>query len=106
GGGLRQALGGSGGGLAAGRKALLFSATMPGEIAELARSMLRNPARVEVVPAATTADRLEQRIIHVHGAGKPALLAEILRAEPIERALVFTRTKHHAEQGLLSLANS
>jgi len=92
--------------LPAGRQTLLFSATMPREIAELARSMLRNPARVEVVPAATTADRLEQRIIHVHRAGKPALLAEILRAEPIERALVFTRTKHGADKVVRTLANS
>ena len=92
--------------LPAGRQTLLFSATMPREIAELAKSMLRNPARVEVMPAATTVDRVEQRIIHVHRAGKPALLAEILRTEPLERALVFTRTKHGADKVVRTLAKA
>src|SRR5215475_14806809 len=84
--------------LPAARQTLLFSATMPKEIAELASSMLRNPRRIAVTPAATTVERIEQRVIHVDRAGKPALLAEVLRAEPIDRVLVFTRTKHGADK--------
>ena len=80
------------------RQTLFFSATMPKEIAELANAMLRNPVRVAVTPSASTVERVEQRIIHVDRAAKPALLAEVLRAEPIERVLIFTRTKHGADK--------
>src|SRR5262249_50827992 len=73
--------------LPAKRQTLFFSATMPREIVELANTMLRDPVRLAVTPAATTVERIEQRIIHVERAGKPALLAEVLRSEPIERAL-------------------
>ena len=62
--------------LPAKRQTLFFSATMPREIAELANHMLRDPVRVAVTPAATTVERIEQRLIHVDRAGKPALLAE------------------------------
>jgi ATP-dependent RNA helicase RhlE len=84
--------------LPAKRQTLFFSATMPKEIAELANAMLRDPVRVAVTPAASTVERVEQRIIHVDRAAKPALLAEMLRAEPIERVLIFTRTKHGADK--------
>jgi ATP-dependent RNA helicase RhlE len=80
------------------RQTLLFSATMPNDIAELARQMLREPAKVSVTPAATTVERIAQRIIHVDRGGKPKMLTDILRAEPIDRVLVFTRTKHGADK--------
>jgi ATP-dependent RNA helicase RhlE len=86
------------------RQTLFFSATMPKEIVDLARSMLRDPVRVAVTPAATTAEKVEQRIIHVERSGKSALLAKILRAEPIDRALIFTRTKHGADKVVRALA--
>jgi ATP-dependent RNA helicase RhlE len=92
--------------LPATRQTLLFSATMPKEIAELASRMLRNPARVAVTPAATTVERIDQRVIHVDRAGKPALLAEVLRAEPVDRALIFTRTKHGADKVVRMLAKA
>jgi ATP-dependent RNA helicase RhlE len=92
--------------LPAARQTLFFSATMPKEIAELANAMLRDPVRVAVTPSASTVERIEQRIIHVDRAGKPALLAEVLRAEPIDRVLVFTRTKHGADKVVRSLAKS
>jgi ATP-dependent RNA helicase RhlE len=88
------------------RQTLFFSATMPREIAELANSMLQNPVRVAVTPAATTVERITQRVIHVDRAGKPGLLAEILRQEPIERVLVFTRTKRGADKVVRTLAKS
>src|SRR5437588_110296 len=80
------------------RQNLFFSATMPREIAELAREILRDPIRVAVAPAASTAERIEQRVVHLDAAAKPGVLAEILRREPIERALIFTRTKHGADK--------
>jgi len=92
--------------LPAKRQTLFFSATMPKEIAELANAMLRNPARVAVTPSASTVERVEQRIIHVDRAAKPALLAEVLRAEPIDRVLIFTRTKHGADKVVRSLAKA
>jgi superfamily II DNA/RNA helicase len=80
------------------RQTLLFSATMPADIAELARQMLRDPAKVAVTPAATTVERIAQRVVHVERGGKPRLLADILRGEPVDRVLVFTRTKHGADK--------
>ena len=84
--------------LPAKRQTLFFSATMPREIAELANHMLRDPVRVAVTPAATTVERIVQQVVHVDRAGKPALLAEVLRQEAVERALVFTRTKRGADK--------
>jgi ATP-dependent RNA helicase RhlE len=88
------------------RQSLFFSATMPAEIAKLAGDMLRDPARVAVAPAATTVETVDQRIVHVDRAAKPVLLAELLRSEPIERALVFTRTKHGADKVVRHLVKS
>jgi len=92
--------------LPAERQTLLFSATMPREIAELADHMLRDPVLVAVTPAATTVERIEQRVIHVDRAGKPALLAEVLRESGVERTLVFTRTKRGADRVVRALAKS
>jgi superfamily II DNA/RNA helicase len=85
------------------RQTLFFSATMPQEITRLADAMLRDPARVSVTPAATTVDRVQQRVILTDKASKPALLAEVLKNEPVERVLVFTRTKHGADKVVRAL---
>jgi len=92
--------------LPAKRQNLFFSATMPKEIEDLARQMLRDPVRVAVTPVASTAERIAQRVIHTDRAGKIDLLADILRKEPIDRALVFTRTKHGADKVVRQLAKS
>jgi ATP-dependent RNA helicase RhlE len=84
--------------LPAKRQTLLFSATMPRAIAELAAQLLRDPINVAVTPAASTVERVEQRIIRVDRGAKPAVLVEVLRGEPIDRALIFTRTKHGADK--------
>jgi len=84
--------------LPAKRQTLLFSATMPRAIAELAAQMLRDPAHVAVTPAASTVERVEQRVIRVDRPEKPATLVDVLRSETIDRALVFTRTKHGADK--------
>ena len=85
------------------RQTLFFSATMAGEVTKLSANMLRDPARVSVTPQATTAEKVEQRVILTERASKPALLAEILKAEPVDRVLVFTRTKHGADKVVRSL---
>jgi ATP-dependent RNA helicase RhlE len=81
-----------------GRQTLLFSATMPREIASLAEEMLRDPVKVAVTPAASTLDIIEQRAIRIDRAGKPALLVSLLSDAAIARAIVFTRTKHGADR--------
>jgi ATP-dependent RNA helicase RhlE len=80
------------------RQSLLFSATMPGEIAQLARSILHHPLRIEVAPPATTVEMVTQKVHFVEKADKPALLAQLLDDIAIDRALVFTRTKHGADK--------
>jgi ATP-dependent RNA helicase RhlE len=80
------------------RQTLMFSATMPRAIAELAAHMLRDPIKVAVAPAATTVERVEQRVIRVDRPAKPAVLIDVLRRETIDRALIFTRTKHGADK--------
>jgi ATP-dependent RNA helicase RhlE len=86
------------------RQTLLFSATMPPAIAELAGRYLTDPARVSVAPQATTAERIAQRAYHVAPQDKPALLAHVLTGPGIDRALVFTRTKHGADKVVRKLA--
>jgi ATP-dependent RNA helicase RhlE len=92
--------------LPAKRQTLLFSATMPAEIADLATHMLRDPVRIAVTPAATTVERIAQRVIHLDHGGKPALLAEILRQETVARTLVFTRTKRGADKVVRALTKA
>jgi ATP-dependent RNA helicase RhlE len=84
--------------LPAQRQTLTFSATMPRAIAELAAHMLRDPIKVAVGPVASTVERVDQRVIRVDHSAKPAILIDVLRREPIDRALIFTRTKHGAEK--------
>jgi superfamily II DNA/RNA helicase len=59
---------------------------------------LRDPARVAVTPAATTVERITQRILQVDHSAKPAQLAQLLKQEQVSRALIFTRTKHGADK--------
>jgi len=88
------------------RQTLFFSATMPKDIAELADQMLRDPARVAVTPVSSTVERITQRIIQVDHAAKPAFLAQLLKQEPVNRALVFTRTKHGADKVVKGLVRA
>jgi ATP-dependent RNA helicase RhlE len=80
------------------RQTLFFSATMPRAIKELADRYLTNPAEVSVAPVATTVERVEQRVTFVNQAEKQALLIHLLKTAPVERALVFSRTKHGADK--------
>jgi ATP-dependent RNA helicase RhlE len=84
------------------RQSLFFSATMPKAIADLGKQFINDPVRVEVTPQATTVERVDQFVTHINQAEKQALLTislkEGLAAGKIDRALVFTRTKHGADR--------
>ena len=80
------------------RQTLLFSATLPREIEQLAQTFLDNPVKVSVTPQATTVESIDQRILFVDRENKSMLLESILTDQAIERALVFTRTKHGANR--------
>ena len=71
---------------------------MPSEISSLAGSILTNPARVEVTPVSSTAEKIEQGVYFVEKNDKRLLLLHLLKDETIRTALVFTRTKHGADK--------
>jgi len=80
------------------RQSMLFSATMPNDVTKLAGDMLHQPLRVEVSPPTKTADKIDQRVIHIEQKDKRALLAHLLNADDMKRVIVFTRTKHVANR--------
>jgi ATP-dependent RNA helicase RhlE len=80
------------------RQTIFFSATMPAPIEELAAQFLNDAQRIAVTPVSSTAERVEQRVIHVDHAQKANVLADLLQDNAIARALVFTRTKHGADK--------
>jgi len=88
------------------RQTLLFSATMPKDIAELADEMLRDPERIAVTPVSSTVERVIQRIILLDHSDKAAFLAQLLKQQAVNRALVFTRTKHGADKVVRGLAKA
>ena len=85
------------------RQSLFFSATMPKAISELGDRFLRNPVKVSVAPVSSTAERVRQYVTHVNGKEKQALLTLTLQNDNIERALIFTRTKHGADRVVKNL---
>ncbi|QDE69090.1 MULTISPECIES: DEAD/DEAH box helicase [Myxococcus] len=80
------------------RQTLFFSATLPPDIVDLARSILTDPIRVEVTPASSTAETVSQQVYFVEREQKRGLLTHLLKEGNIHRALVFTRTKHGANR--------
>ena len=80
------------------RQTLFFSATMPPEIQSLANILLTKPATVSVAPVSSTVDMIDQSLFYVDKKNKPGLLLYLLKNHRIERALVFTRTKHGADK--------
>jgi ATP-dependent RNA helicase RhlE len=79
------------------RQSLFFSATMPPEIIKLSNTILSNPSKVEITPSATPVDIIKQLVYFVDKGNKNALLIDLLNDEKIKSALVFTRTKHGAD---------
>jgi len=88
------------------RQTLLFSATMPKEIQRFAESLLKNPVRVAVTPVASAAPLIEQSVYPVARQSKQALLHHLVREMKIERAMVFTKTKHGADKVCRRLGRS
>lgn len=80
------------------RQTLLFSATMPAAVAELAAEVLDEPLRVDVSPRQVTVRDIEQRVFHMEKADKRAYLTDLLKRPEVRRAIVFTRTKHGADR--------
>jgi len=80
------------------RQTVMFSATMPKQIRTLAEEFLTRPKEISVTPAARPIERIEQRVIEVPAAEKRDKLTELLGTADIERAIVFTRTKHGADR--------
>ncbi len=80
------------------RQTLLFSATMPAEVAKLAGDILHKPERVEIAAKTVTVDRVDQSVHHVDASGKRDLLTNILEDPAMSRVIVFTRTKHRANR--------
>lgn len=80
------------------RQSLFFSATMPKEIQALADKILTQPFKVEVAPPATTAETIQQCIYRCDKSEKKGILIKIITENNIDRALVFSRTKHGADR--------
>ena len=80
------------------RQSLLFSATMPKEVVQFAKEILRDPLRVDVSPKQVTVSKIEQRVVMVNNLHKQQALEHILHGETVTRAIVFTRTKHGANK--------
>lgn len=89
--------------LAPDRQTMLFSATMPKQMAEIAGAYLSDPVRVEVARPGQTADKITQSLHFVEQPRKPSLLMKLLDKHRDELALVFARTKHGAERLMKSL---
>jgi ATP-dependent RNA helicase RhlE len=85
------------------RQTLFFSATMPKSIRDLADKFVTNPAEVKVTPEATTAERVDQYVTFCNQTEKQALLTLTLKHNKIDRALIFTRTKHGADRVVKNL---
>ena len=80
------------------RQTLLFSATMPGSISELAGGLLRNPVRVEVSPPSTTVEKVKQAVMFVDEVQKKQATLMLLQSPKVVRAIVFTLMKHEANK--------
>jgi ATP-dependent RNA helicase RhlE len=85
------------------RQTLLFSATMPIAIRELADTFLTQPKYVSVTPVSSTAENVKQQVYFVDKGDKRKLLYHLIRNESLSNVLVFTRTKHGADNVVKAL---
>lgn len=88
------------------KQTLLFSATMPSAIAEMANSILVNPVKVAITPVSSTVNTIQQYLYYVDKVNKKDLLLHILKDKSIASAIVFTRTKHGADRLVRHLAKA
>ena len=80
------------------RQSLFFSATMPPDIIKLSQKILGNPEKVTIQPEQTTAEKVEHYLYYVSKKSKIKLLIHLLQQNPVDTALVFSRTKHGADK--------
>lgn len=80
------------------RQSLFFSATMPNNIVELSKKILKNPKKVEVSPVSSTAETIRQYLYYTNRTHKKDLLRHILQDQKIDQVLLFSRTKHGADR--------
>ena len=80
------------------RQSLFFSATMPNNIVELSRKILKNPMKVDVSPVSSTAETIRQYLYYTNRKHKNDLLSHILQDKKIDQVLLFSRTKHGADK--------
>ena len=78
------------------RQSMFFSATMPPNIRKLSQQLLFKPVSVDVTPKSSSVKSIQQSIKLVERSNKVNLLSDILKGPDVERAIVFTRTKHGA----------
>jgi ATP-dependent RNA helicase RhlE len=87
------------------RQTLLFSATLSPAIEQLSSRLLKQPVRMSVQPVSSTTERISQSVYHVDKRDKQALLLHLLRSGDMDRVLIFTKMKYHADKisrGLVS----
>jgi len=92
--------------LPAARQTMLFSATMPRQLNELAQSFLKSPVRIEVSPSGTAVEKIAQSVHFMHQSDKTQRLIGLLDAHRADRAIVFGRTKHGSERLAKALEKS
>ncbi len=88
------------------KQTLLFSATMPDEIIQLADGLLQSPAKIFVTPVSSTVEAISQCVYKVDKANKRHLLAYLIKENKIDRALVFCRTKHGCDRVVRELSRA
>ena len=76
------------------RQTVMFSATMPKSISELAQSILINPKRVEIQPESTVAKKVSEKLYYVSEENKNFLLCSLLLPEKVKRVIVFCKAKY------------
>ena len=80
------------------RQSLFFSATMPQNIVDLSRKILKNPKKIEVSPVSSTAETIQQYLYYTNRLDKKNLLLHILKDEKLDQVLLFAKTKHGADR--------
>lgn len=88
------------------KQTLLFSATIPKEIAKMSSTLLRDPVRISITPESPTVEMIDQYIYFVDKPNKIKLLIHLLDNKTIASALVFSRTKHGADRAVRELTKA
>jgi ATP-dependent RNA helicase RhlE len=89
--------------LPAEKQTLFFSATMPEQIQQLARQLLKNPLKVQVTPVSSTTELIKQSVCFTEKQHKLSLLIDLLKDDSFESVLVFTQMKHSADKLMRNL---